>query len=98
MLPELLRFSSAARLLAQIPEAQQAHHRVDRVDRVDRAMGTVPLGGSAMDSVWSGWGDVAEAEAEAEAEAGEATDAPPEADTSHAAEDMDDDELGALGL
>jgi hypothetical protein len=96
MLPELLRFSSAARLLAQIPEAQQAHHRVDRVDRVDRVVGAVPMGGSAMKSLWSGWGDVAEAEAEAEA--GEAMDAPPEAGTSHAAEDMDDDALDALGL
>ena len=42
MLPELLRFSSSARLLAQIPEELQAAHRSVRSAAIQGALGTAP--------------------------------------------------------
>jgi TATA-box binding protein (TBP) (component of TFIID and TFIIIB) len=94
MLPELLRFSSAARLLEQIPEEQQAHHRVDAADAAGTAPSSAPAAATASAasaaSVWSGWGDVGDDDAPVEGE---------EADAGGGgAEDMDDDALGALGL
>ena len=71
MLPELLRFSSSAALLAKIPEEQQAHHRVGAegeqqaiAEVAAPAQGRRPQNarrapGKAVD-LWAGWGDAAD--------------------------------------
>ena len=100
MLPELLRFSSAARLLEQIPEEQQAHHRIDAADAAGMAPSSAPAPAAAASaaSVWSGWGDVGDGvdgvDADVDADDGDGADGVDQG----AAEDMDDDALGALGL
>lgn len=103
MLPELLRFSSAERLLQQIPEAEQSYHRLDARGEEDATgfgrMGRVGDGGRVLAtssacehggaaSVWSGWSDVgATGRRQASAEAFEQCD-----------DGIDDDDLVALGL
>lgn len=103
MLPELLRFSSAVRLLQQIPDVQQSYHRLDaggdadapgcgrtgRVSDGDRVLATSSACEHAGEaSVWSGWSDVGAAgRQQASADAFKECDG-----------GIDDDDLVALGL
>ena len=88
MLPELLRYSSASALLAKIPEAQQAHHRVAAKASDGEGPARPPSGRAPRADVdlWADWGRAEAAETEAEAEA----EAPPA--------ELDDATLAALGM
>lgn len=55
MLPELLRFSSASRLLSLIPEETQKIHRTDACAPEPKR---ASLAGPSLEtSLWDGWGD-----------------------------------------
>jgi len=58
MLPELLRFSSAARLLHLVPTELQSAHRAKIAPTTPQAVRTsanAKAGGSASASLWDGW-------------------------------------------
>lgn len=58
MLPELLRFSSASRLLELIPEELQSVHRTD----APLALAAPAPAAAASADVWDGWADAREAD------------------------------------
>ena len=58
MLPELLRYSSASRLLSLIPEELQQDHRTDSNGARPSATHAHPLMTSSL--VWEGWADAEE--------------------------------------
>lgn len=57
MLPELLRFSSASRLLELIPEELQKVHRTD----APATTAAAPIAAASRD-LWDGWNDAHEAD------------------------------------
>ena len=61
MLPELLRYSSASRLLSLIPEQMQDIHRTDAVKASGaKSKAKTPPAPASSSLLWDGWEDASE--------------------------------------
>ena len=94
MFPELLRFSSASRLLSLVPEYLKNAHRVETSGHASSSNDArAGIGGgfnSASCDIWEGWGDGAELDVHGNQDTNERS--------GFASDDDDDLDLTAMGF